>query len=57
VFRTVIGIMSQLAALETSIRMHESGVSHWCTGCMSWAVLLEIWSAGSLWVEALGLLE
>jgi hypothetical protein len=24
---------------------------------MSWAVLLEVWSAGSLWVEALGLLE
>jgi hypothetical protein len=24
---------------------------------MSWAVLLEVWSAASLWVEALGLLE
>jgi hypothetical protein len=24
---------------------------------MSWAVLLEVWSVGSLWVEALGLLE
>jgi hypothetical protein len=24
---------------------------------MSWAVLLEVWSAGGLWVEALGLLE
>jgi hypothetical protein len=24
---------------------------------MNWAVLLEVWGAGSLWVEALGLLE
>jgi hypothetical protein len=56
-FRIVIGIMSQLATLETSIWLHRSGVPHWCTGFMSWAVLLEVWSAGSLWVEALGLLE
>jgi hypothetical protein len=56
-FRTVIGIMSQLARLQTSIRLHRSGVHHWCTLSMSWAVLLEVWSAGSLWVEALGLLE
>jgi hypothetical protein len=24
---------------------------------MSWAILLEVWSVGSLWVEALGLLQ
>jgi hypothetical protein len=24
---------------------------------MSWVVLVEVWNAGSLWVEALGLLE
>jgi hypothetical protein len=56
-FRTVIGIMSQLATLETPIRLHRSCVPHWCTWSMSWAVLLEVWSVGSLWVEALGLLE
>jgi hypothetical protein len=41
-FRTVISIMSQLATLEASIRLHRGGVPRRCTRCKSWAVLLEV---------------